>query len=154
MYADVLQKRMQKAAQDTLENNKRGSWRLRAEPCLAAKRSLFTVRSEYWWSDGAKCYEVSKVIITQPEAYINVLVTSFQDLLSVQRGASAKPVVSSPPVDCILDHVLWEAPLSLQKCTFNCWDISGSKQTPDVFPDFSCLDWLLHILPDKLKEVL
>lgn len=79
MHADVLQKRMQMAAQDTLENNKGGSWRLKAEPCLAAKRTLFTVRSKYWWNDGAKCYEVSKVIITQPEADINVLVTSFQD---------------------------------------------------------------------------
>lgn len=85
MQADVLQKGMQMAAQDTLENNKRGSWRLKAELCLAAKHTLFTVRSKYWWNDGTKCYEVSKVNRTQPEADINVLVTSFQDHLCTER---------------------------------------------------------------------
>lgn len=33
----------------------------------------------------------------------------------VRRGTSAKPAISSPPADCILHRVLWEAPLPPQK---------------------------------------
>lgn len=71
----------------------------------------------------------------------------------VRRGSSAKPAVSSPPADCILHRVLWEAPLSPQNVALIVEILQDESKHQLFSHTLASLTDYCILLPDEIKEM-